>query len=205
MADLTDTGTAPCNKRTCPCCGVVLVKREGDAPSSYARRKYCSNHCARKRATWKNPVERFEARVDRSSGHGPRGTCHLWTGRQTKGGYGVITVDGSEVLAHRFAYERFNKRSPGELHVCHHCDNPPCVNGDHLFLGTHAGNMLDMALKGRANGQRGELHTSAKLTIEDVRAIRGDHRSNDMLAAIYGVTKVAIRYVRSGRTWKHVE
>lgn len=204
MATESNTVSEATGNRACPMCGAPILRRPSDAPSAFAKRKYCSNHCARKRAAWRDPVKRFNDRVDRRPGHGPRGTCHVWTARKISDGYGVISVDGREVLAHRFAYQQHTGKDPGDMLVCHHCDNPSCVNGDHLFLGTHAGNMFDMAMKGRANGQRGEVHTSAKLRKADVISILADPRSNDALAIVYGVSKVAIRLIRSGRTWKSV-
>jgi len=93
------------------------------------------------------------------------------------------------------------------LWVCHRCDNPPCCNPSHLFLGTAADNIHDMHAKGRArsNPPRGEVHVRAKLTEAKVRAIRADStRPLADLAAEHGVNYRTISAVRSGLIWRHV-
>lgn len=87
-------------------------------------------------------------------------TAECWTWQACKGrrNYGLF-FDGSRLIpAHRFAWEITHGPIPEGLLVCHRCDNPPCVNPAHLFLGTHQENMLDRNKKGRA--ARGERHVS---------------------------------------------
>lgn len=132
------------------------------------------------------------------------GDC--WEFRQrTREGYGRIKVNNRAVPAHRFSYEFFIGEIPVGLFVCHHCDNPPCVNPDHLFAGTHLDNIADRDHKGRqaagptckaalypervtrggahwwnhANNPRhgvGEDNGRAKVTENDVLAIRAEAR-----------------------------
>jgi hypothetical protein len=91
------------------------------------------------------------------------GECWEWTGCRLPKGYGMFTIQGQTVYAHRVAWEIATGLSADTLCVCHRCDNPPCVRPDHLFIGTHRDNALDCKAKGRhrngvlfgdANGSR---------------------------------------------------
>lgn len=79
----------------------------------------------------------------------------MWTGHITMYGYGNLSINYQRVFAHRFSYELHFGPIPEGMEVCHSCDTPPCVSPSHLFLGTHAENMLDMVSKGRNNPSTG--------------------------------------------------
>jgi hypothetical protein len=80
----------------------------------------------------------------------PRDECWIWQGYcDPKWKYGIYTIRHKIIKAHRFAYWEHTKQHPGLLDVLHRCDNPPCVNPHHLFLGTHTDNMLDSVAKSR--------------------------------------------------------
>jgi len=77
------------------------------------------------------------------------GDCWEWKGKHIPAGYGRISYKGTEGYVHRYSYVEFVGEIPENQHVCHHCDNPPCWNPDHLFVGTHQDNMIDKSKKGR--------------------------------------------------------
>lgn len=128
-------------------------------------------------------------------------SCHIWTGSTTP--YGRFRLNGKLEKAHRLAYKIRNGQIPPDMYVCHHCDVPECVNPDHLFLGTHADNMLDMYAKGRRK-QFGENAGNSKLTEEQVRLIRSDDRTGVAIALQYGVTQSTISLIRKRKAWSHI-
>lgn len=99
----------------------------------------------------KVPVKlRFWDKVDKNSGLGPKGTCWEWTSSKTSSGHGNVRDDlGRTTVAHRVSWELCRGDIPAGLQVLHSCDNPPCVNPDHLWLGTNLENMQDKVKKGR--------------------------------------------------------
>jgi len=134
--------------------------------------------------------------------------CWLWMGARYLGGYGRIRRDGRQMGAHREAFAlAYGAPVPRGVMVCHRCDNPPCVNPAHLFLGTAADNNADRHHKGRDARQKGELHPSAKLTDADVlemRKLRATGEQFKDLAARFGVTTQAAFLAATGRTWRHL-
>lgn len=119
------------------------------------------------------------------------------------GEYGRIRLNGKQHLSHRISWEVHRGAIPDGMFVCHRCDNPSCINPEHLFLGTHLANMADMSHKGRRRGITavfGERHGRAKITDADVRAIRSSGTSAKALALEYGVSDRQIRHIRSGKS-----
>lgn len=128
--------------------------------------------------------------------------CWPWTGRRIPGWHGQINVSGVAVLTHRLAWELTNGPVPDGLFVLHTCDNPPCCNPGHLFLGTRADNSADMKSKGRQT--HGEKNPRAVLTWEQVVAMRsiGQAVPTKDLAGMMGVSPRTVRDVLEGRTWQ---
>jgi hypothetical protein len=127
--------------------------------------------------------------------------CVVWIGA-TKNKYGQIRIKGKTVLAHRAAWELHNGTIPRQLHLLHKCDNPYCINIDHLFLGTHQDNMADMVSKKRV--AQGNKLPQSKLTPFLVSQIRNSDLSGQQAAKHYGVSEANISMIRSGKSWKHV-
>lgn len=164
----------------------------------------------------KDPVARFWLRVDKS---GPNG-CWLWMGHRQKSGHGRFKMNHGRVLAHRFSWELHHGPIPAGLFVCHHCDNPCCVNPAHLFLGTAADNVADCVRKGRhAHGdthpsrtrpeclKRGSEHHYAKLKeadVLDIRSLSAEGMSRAEIARRFGVTHDAIARIVKRETWVHI-
>lgn len=153
--------------------------------------------------------ERFFSQVEKN---GPIireeiGPCWIWTGSKTHDGYGKVRMMGREFRAHRASWVlRYGFIRPDVI-ACHRCDNPPCVNPDHLFIGSVADNMRDMKLKGRAKGPPSAKTNTAVLDDETaflVRVLRADGWGRKELASRFGLTTTSIDNVVSGRTWKRV-
>lgn len=131
----------------------------------------------------------------------PNTGCWLWLGWVDKDGYG--TIRGRP--AHRKSYEAHKGAIPEGKIVLHSCDQPGCVNPDHLRCGSHQENSDDRVMRGRAAGPRGVDHGSSKLDDYDVLKIRADQRSARQIAAQYGVHKSTVCRIRSRQLWPHVE
>lgn len=140
--------------------------------------------------------------------------CWIWKGPKTYNGYGAVTINYKHSTAHRIAYEIVNgpivrTKNPFDTVVCHTCDNPLCVNPDHLYLGTQAENVYDRNLRGRNgySGMPGERHHQAKLTNKQIleirkRAAMGENQYD--LATAFGVSQTNISMIVTRKTWKHI-
>ena len=144
---------------------------------------------------------RFSARV---GGMTPSG-CLPWTGSAHPTGYGFLRINGRRVRAHRASWLLARGEIPPGAFVCHHCDNPQCVNVAHLYIGSPASNSADMVARNRSG--KGSRHSGAKLTGAEVVAIREQWRGGATqyaLAKKYGVTRSMVWRIVRRRAWTHI-
>lgn len=173
-------------KRNCGYCG-------SEFQPTTSRNKHCSVEC------------RFRDIYSRITPANKSG-CLEWPLSRQPFGYGQMAIGKDTPLtAHRLAWMYLRGHIPNGLHVLHHCDNPPCCNPDHLFLGTDADNNTDMRKKGRQAKNRlfyrGERHANAKLTNAQADAIRKSGEPYDKLAAKYRVSRGTIENIKRGITY----
>jgi len=134
----------------------------------------------------------------------------LWQdGYKNPDGYGHLTWKNETWRAHRLAYHLQHGEIPGDMCVMHTCDQPACINPEHLKLGTHAEHMADMRKKGRCQGVNvGQNNGAAKLKPNDVLNIRRRYGEGDItqaeLAHDFGVTQTTIGRIVNGEAWPHL-
>ena len=191
--------------KICQGCGRSFTGRHNPVTEP-KREHFCSTVC-RDKANHPPILDRFWSYVDVSA---ESDACWSWNRGKTTAGYGSLsTRTGHHVYAHRFMWELVNGPIPAGIEVCHRCDNPPCVNPAHLFLGTHKENMADSAQKGRAIP--GRLLTSKKLarfSDDDVVLICSLVKSgwtHRRIAAQYGCEHSIITAILTGRRYKRLQ
>lgn len=180
-----------CNKKPCPQCGAIFCPT--------GKKTHCSSRC--------NLLGNIKIN--------PNG-CWEWQKGKIKRGYGVIHLSKEKrrILAHRLSYEIFIGEFDQDLFVCHKCDNPSCINPDHLFLGTPLDNALDCQNKGRifpirsvAHKRGDKVSRGGKLTPNDVKEIR-TLRLNGMkrkdIADKFNITPEHVYGITSNKAWSHI-
>jgi hypothetical protein len=160
-------------------------------------------------------ARRFWEKVQR----GQPSECWEWTGSRSRDGYGRIRSGGRDgtLNAHRVAWELTHGPVDDGLQVCHKCDNPPCCNPSHLFVGSKSENAFDALRKGRLRipvpnfVRTPGVAPGARLTVEQVLEIRaqwnaaGARATAIMLGTLaeqYGVSRTAIYYIVTGHSWR---
>lgn len=169
-----------------------LCRRCGDV---YLTRSTKTWHCSFACYFWSNVIK--------------EGVNDCWTanGEVMSSGYIRLFYHGMRQLAHRVSWEIHNGEIPDELFVLHRCDNPPCVNPRHLFLGTKQDNAEDRDRKGRFIVLHGSTNGRATLNENVVKEIKHgslSSKSNASIGRMFGVTKEAIWKVRHGLSWRRV-
>lgn len=149
-------------------------------------------------------IKRFWKYVEKTNG------CWLWKAQKNKMGYGrFYPFKPHAVLAHRFMFQIINKSNIKNSYILHKCDNPPCVNPDHLYAGTQKDNMHDCIKRGRFKWNRqpkpGEKCHFAKLTLPqvvEIRTLRKQGKGAMQLAKQFNVCDDTIYNILNRRTWK---
>ena len=139
----------------------------------------------------------FWDRVDKT------GDCWEWTAGKHSKGYGVAWNGDKVELAHRIVYRSEIGEIDEGMCVCHKCDNPGCVNPQHLFLGTNDDNMRDRDRKGRV--AHGDTHYKSRLSSKDAVQIKSRLQTGERqrdIAMDFGVCRATISAISTGRTWK---
>lgn len=142
------------------------------------------------------PEIRFWNKVTKSS------ACWTWTGSLGGSRYGVFKLNGKLIKAHRASWVFSGKTIPDGMKVLHRCDNPVCVNPDHLFIGTQRDNILDMENKGRGRHPSGANHSKAKLSEESVEFIRNSKIPMADLARQFGVARQSVFKIKRNINWR---
>ena len=177
----------PKTKLPCPECGSEKVIARGLCKPCYYKHRTAG--------TLDNyrilrPEDVFHEKYEKTD------SCWNWTGTKHQYGYGIFIVKNKSLRAHRFSYELHKGPIPTGLVVLHSCDNPLCVNPDHLSVGTRGDNNRDAVSKGR--NAFGERNGHAKLSAQDVEDIRASSLRNVDLAYKYKIDASQISRIRSG-------
>lgn len=132
--------------------------------------------------------------------------CLEWSGAREQSGYGHITLGRKRVKTHRVAWQLANGREP-VLDVLHHCDNPPCINPEHLYEGTDADNVRDCMERGRhwvPVGEEAKKSILKEVQVKEIRILISQKIRHIDIAKWYGVSKSAIGHISAGDSWKHL-
>lgn len=155
------------------------------------------------KVTW---AERLQMFLDGPHAEG----CWEWDGGHSWKGYKKVWLRGRPAYAHRVAYRWLRGPIPDGLDILHSCDNPSCVNPDHLRAGTHLENMQDKKARGRQptgaalnRPQNGSQNHMAKITEEDVVDIYTNGLSGAECCRVYGVSPATVSMIRSRTVWAH--
>lgn len=187
-------------ERTCLTCGKKFVIP--DYRAKWNAGKYCSKQCTKTGIPPTDPSKRFWSKVNKTD------SCWLWTASTHKFGYGAFNVRGKVYTGHAYSWYLAHNSFPSKGQVIMHtCDNPTCVNPQHLQIATQKENVEDCTRKGRQ--AKGE--DKSKLTTQEVKAIRTLYKpfsrkySARKLAQIFKSTHQNISCITRRKSWKHIK
>lgn len=180
----------------------TCIVRDCDASAMVVKYRLCQLHYHRWHRLRDNRLYRPLPWLEVQMAERDRSTCWVWPHNLSQSGYGTLRVDGRNRRATHMVFELLGTPVPDGQIVRHKCDNPPCVNPDHLELGDKWDNAIDSVKRGR--------HPHQKLTEADVRQIDASLNEFDgygacaALARQYGVTPAAITRIKAGKNWAWV-
>lgn len=192
-----------CSK-VCAHCSELFFRDKRCTWAHWDKARFCSRDCAgagiaKELAPYRLSFEdSFNAKIHK----GDANACWPWTAARDRDGYGLFSFGGKHYRAPRLALTMQGINIPKGNHACHSCGNPSCCNPAHIYSGTPVENNADKRKHG--TNKNGENIHCAKLTKEQVLAIRADNRSYSKIANDYGVTTSNVTVIKSRKTWKHI-
>lgn len=180
--------------KICVFCRKPFPRPEAYSATQWELRRFCNHTCHGlfQRKERRAAFEQFFVRTAETE-------CWEWIGGRHGKGYGQFGNPTKK--AHRVSWELYRGSIPDGLHVLNSCDNPPCINPSHLFLGTNLDNVKDKMAKGRGRNLRGEDTPWSIVTEEAVRRIREDKRSQSIIAAEFGIAQTTVSAIKRRVNW----
>lgn len=182
--------------KMCARCGVTFYRDTRCTWAHWRKAKFCSRKCSAQHggAMLRNEGKEFEKQFWSKAGSRVKGECWPWCGSLTKG-YGVVRFEGRQNYATHVALTLYGRPRPEQDWALHTCDNPRCVNPEHLYWGSPKDNGRDAAVRARFN---------RKLTTEQALDIFRTTDLAKIAAARHGVSEGMVYAIRKGQKWKHL-
>ncbi len=150
-----------------------------------------------------NQLSRFWKKISKDGENG----CWKWLNAKDKDGYGKITIQATDMRAHRLSWIIHRGHIPKNALVLHTCDNPECTNPEHLYDGNNTNNMRDREARNRIQHRKGEDCNFSTLTSEliiKIRAMRSAGSKQLEIANLFGISRPHVSAICSRRVWKHI-